>query len=167
MYDDFKLIDEEKLIKLMNDYNKQIKVKANSFKSNEEKILLLVDFLNKSNHNIDNLINESKNIKNLDLFKDAYKIIKEIVEKISNLYDLTFTNNLENETDENFANNLKSATLNLVSALENLFDIINIEENVKIKNSLIIIFTEIINLLKEINSIDIIKPKIISLFKKY
>ena len=169
MYNDFRLIDEEKINSLLTEYNSKIKVNINNidgeFLGNLEHLL---QTLTNSKHNIDNLIALSKNSSFLEKLNNFKAKITEIYEKLVNLYDvLEVESENGDKVDKNFEENYKNIINNLLSVLKKVFEFISFESNIKIKNSLNIIFYEVLEMLEDLNNLSFNKPKIFSLFKKY
>lgn len=167
MYDDFKLIDEEKLLQLAKDYNNNVKVNVNEYANFEEKYNLFIKYLTWAKHYINNLMNISVNLGCYEILKKINEDLKTIIDKVNNIYEITEIKEFDNNFNDNFDANFKKININLISALRIIFDLIEVEDNIKITNSLKIIFNEIVDILQILNEIEIIKPKIISLFKKY
>lgn len=168
MYDDFKVIEEDKFNKLLNEYNLNVKVVTNNL---DEEFLAkfkdLLNFLYKSNHNIENLIKLSSNTNNLETLSKIKDKLNEIAEKLKVLYNITETENEENNNiNKNFEENYKQILYNLLEFLKHIFNFISFESNIKIKNSLEIIFYEVIEILEELNKLENRKPHIFSLFKR-
>lgn len=168
MYDDFKIIEEDKFNKLLNEYSLNVKVIANNL---DEGFLAkfndLLNFLYKSNHNIENLIKLSSNTNNLETLSKIKEKLNEIAEKLKVLYNITETENEEdNNINKNFEENYKQILNNLLEFLKHIFNFISFESNIKIKNSLEIIFYEVIEILEELNKLENRKPHIFSLFKR-
>ena len=176
MYDDYKIIEEDKFNKLLNEYNLNVKVNATNL---DEEFLTkfngLLNFLYKSGHNIENLIKLSSNNLNLEILKNIKDKLNVINDKLKVLYNITETeNNTENNTDnntdninKNYEENYKQIVNNLLEFLKLLFNFISFESNIKIKNSLEIIFYDAIEILEELNKIETRKQHIFSLFKRY
>lgn len=172
MYDDYKIIEEDKFNKLLNEYNLNVKVNATNL---DEEFLTkfngLLNFLYKSGHNIENLIKLSSNNLNLEILKNIKDKLNVINDKLKVLYNITETeNNTDNNTDninKNYEENYKQIVNNLLEFLKLLFNFISFESNIKIKNSLEIIFYDAIEILEELNKIETRKQHIFSLFKRY
>lgn len=173
MYDDYKIIEEDKFNKLLNEYNLNVKVNATNL---DEEFLTkfngLLNFLYKSGHNIENLIKLSSNNFNLEILKNIKDKLNVINDKLKVLYNITETeNNTDNNTDnninKNYEENYKQIVNNLLEFLKLLFNFISFESNIKIKNSLEIIFYDAIEILEELNKIETRKQHIFSLFKRY
>lgn len=172
MYDDYKIIEEDKFNKLLNEYNLNVKVNATNL---DEEFLTkfngLLNFLYKSGHNIENLIKLSSNNLNLEILKNVKDKLNVINDKLKVLYNITETeNNIDNNTDninKNYEENYKQIVNNLLEFLKLLFNFISFESNIKIKNSLEIIFYDAIEILEELNKIETRKQHIFSLFKRY
>lgn len=172
MYDDYKIIEEDKFNKLLNEYNLNVKVNATNL---DEEFLTkfngLLNFLYKSGHNIENLIKLSSNNLNLEILKNIKDKLNVINDKLKVLYNITETeNNTDNNTDninKNYEENYKQIVNNLLEFLKLLFNFISFENNIKIKNSLEIIFYDAIEILEELNKIETRKQHIFSLFKRY
>lgn len=172
MYDDYKIIEEDKFNKLLNEYNLNVKVNATNL---DEEFLTkfngLLNFLYKSGHNIENLIKLSSNNLNLEILKNIKDKLNVINDKLKVLYNITETeNNIDNNTDninKNYEENYKQIVNNLLEFLKLLFNFISFESNIKIKNSLEIIFYNVIEILEELNKIETRKQHIFSLFKRY
>ena len=172
MYDDYKIIEEDKFNKLLNEYNLNIKVNATNL---DEEFLTkfngLLNFLYKSGHSIENLIKLSSNNLNLEILKDIKDKLNVINDKLKVLYNITETeNNTDNNTDninKNYEENYKQIVNNLLEFLKLLFNFISFENNIKIKNSLEIIFYDAIEILEELNKIETRRQHIFSLFKRY
>lgn len=169
MYNDYKLIDDSNADDLLVEYNKEIKVKT--YNLNEEfltKFNALIKILTLSKHNVINIVNLSKNSNDLETLKQIITNLDEIISKLYNLYDISVA---ENDVDYNQSNNnnlnIKQAVNTLLTFLEEFYNFILVEDNIKIKNSLNNMFFDIIKIIKQLNNLLIIKPKIFSLFKKY
>lgn len=169
MYDDYKIIEEDKFNKLLNEYNLNVKVNATNL--NDEflsKFNDLLNFLYKSEFNLENLIKISSNSLNLKVLKNAKGKINEIAEKLKDLYNMPdIENEKNNSIIKNFEENYKQMLNNLLEFLRLLFGFISFETNIKIKNSLESIFYETIEILKELSKIENRKQHIFSLFKRY
>lgn len=169
MYNDYKLIDDSNVDDLLVEYNKEIKVKT--YNLNEEfltKFNELIKILTLSKHNVINIVNLSKNSNDLETLKQIIANLDEIMSKLYNLYDISV---VENDIDYNQSNNnnlnIKQAVNTLLTFLEEFYNFILVEDNIKIKNSLNNMFFDIIKIIKQLNNLLIVKPKIFSLFKKY
>ncbi len=169
MYNDYKLIDDSNVDDLLVEYNKEIKVKT--YNLNEEfltKFNELIKILTLSKHNVINIVNLSKNSNDLETLKQIIANLDEIMSKLYNLYDISV---VENDVDYNQSNNnnlnIKQAVNTLLTFLEEFYNFILVEDNIKIKNSLNNMFFDIIKIIKQLNNLLIVKPKIFSLFKKY
>lgn len=169
MYNDYKLIDDSNVDDLLVEYNKEIKVKT--YNLNEEfltKFNELIKILTLSKHNVINIVNLSKNSNDLETLKQIITNLDEIMSKLYNLYDISV---VENDVDYNQSNNnnlnIKQAVNTLLTFLEEFYNFILVEDNIKIKNSLNNMFFDIIKIIKQLNNLLIVKPKIFSLFKKY
>lgn len=169
MYDDYKIIEEDKFNKLLNEYNLNVKVNATNL--DEEfltKFNSLLNFLYKSEHNIENLIKLSSNNLNLEIFKSIKDKLNVIIDKLKVLYNITETENeTDNNINKNYEENYKQIVNNLLEFLKLLFNFISFESNIKIKNSLEIIFYDVVEILEELNKIETHKQHIFSLFKRY
>lgn len=169
MYNDYKLIDDSNVDDLLVEYNKEIKVKT--YNLNEEfltKFNELIKILTLSKHNVINIVNLSKNSNDLETLKQIITNLDEIMSKLYNLYDISV---VENDVDYNQSNNInlniKQVVNTLLTFLEEFYNFILVEDNIKIKNSLNNMFFDIIKIIKQLNNLLIVKPKIFSLFKKY
>lgn len=167
MYNDFKLISEEKLNILMQEYNKKLKVKINNFNNEDfkDKLNSLLQNLKNCLHYLKNLILNIKRSINLEELQVKYKEIQDIIDKIKLLYEISDIETLENSNNYNY--NVSDIIESLLSSLEIIFEFLIIENNAKIKISLENIFFQIIDIIKFFNKIDLKTTKIVSLFKYF
>jgi len=170
MYNDFNLIDEKNLNKMVEEYNKRLKVKIQNEDEFITKLKSLFYYLQNCIHYIKNLTNYIKNTKNLEKINGLNKSITEVETKLKLLYDFQEAE-VQKEDETNFETNynliLCDITNNLILAIDIIFDFICFEDNIKIKTSLQNLFKELLEDLKEINNIKLYKPKVFSLFKRY
>lgn len=166
-YDDFKLIDENKLSDISKAYaDKLEKVKIfSSFENFEEKLSKMFDNLKICGHLINNLLLEAKNKENLQIFLEIKNNIEEFEKKLNILYEKENCDN-KLEISNEFSSNEKAFVDEFISFLQNLFVFLGFETNIKVKTSLENMFVEGLNLLKKLNNIKVSKLKIFSLFKK-
>ncbi|MGN1208250.1 MAG: hypothetical protein ACI4TI_02155, partial [Christensenellales bacterium] len=141
-------------------------VKVFEFDEINKKFDLMLESLQKSLHYCKNLINLANNKDNLKELEDIKTELISFEEKLKMLYD-------ENEThkeigfESNFSNNKDGLLEALLSFLQNLFDFVQFEDNVKIKSSLMGIISKTFEILKKIVGINVPVLKIFSLFKKH
>ena len=164
-YNDFRLIDEDKLNKLACEYNNKLnEVKIYNFEENfEEKFKNLQNCLSGCLHYVNNMILSSKNkeiLNELSLIKDN---LLRFEENLNVLYEKDGSKD-EDNFDKSFSNNKQGFFDCLFGFLENLFDFENFEVNGKIKASLNSMIKEVIEILKKINNLDVNVLKIFSLF---
>ena len=168
IFNDFQFISEEKILELSKAYenclNKvKIKCYSDEFK---QKIQELDDLLNTSLHVLNNLINNSSNGEMLRVLQEYQKLLKEKKENIQQIYNFEFVLNLNNDNNL-YDKNIYNLIDNLLKFLEKLFDLIRIEDNAKIKNTLSAMFFEIIDIIKKLNLYKTNTLKVFSIFKKY
>lgn len=169
MYDDNKIISEENINKSLSEYNNFNKVKM--FNLDEDFLLKfnnIIDKLNITKHDINNLINLSTNSENLSVLKNILEKLDEIILKLHNLYEISFVQD-ENtlKQNNNIKQNKKDAINNLLSFLEDFYNFVTFEDNNKIKNSLTLIYFDIISIIKQLINIDLFAPKVVSLFRRF
>lgn len=164
-YDDFRLIDEDKLNKLVCEYNNKLnEVKIYNFEENfEEKFESLQNCLSGCLHYINNMILSSKNKEILNELSLAKENLLRFEENLNVLYEKDGVKDVDN-FNKSFSNNKQGFFDCLFDFLENLFDFENFEVNGKIKASLNSMIKEVIEILKKINNLDIDSLKILSLF---
>jgi len=177
LYKDYNIIDEQTLVKLNNAYNEKY-FKTNILKNDNinenvnffENIKVCLENLFKAKYYILNLIKTSKNLEQLDFFQKIETNLQQNYDNLLNLYDLNlvFKNN-NITTNYTYNENLKNTLNCLLNSIENLFTVLTIETNIKIKSILNSIIFNILNITKEINCqfATIKNYKIFSIFKKY
>ena len=169
MYDDNKIISEENINKSLSEYNNFNKVKM--FNLDEDFLLKfnnIIDKLNLTKHDINNLINLSTNSENLSVLKNILEKLDEIILKLHNLYEISFVQDENNlKQNNNIKQNKKDAINNLLSFLEDFYNFVTFEDNNKIKNSLTLIYFDIISIIKQLINIDLFAPKVVSLFRRF
>lgn len=167
-YDDFKLLNESKLMQMANEYSQRLsKIKTLSADNYNEKISRLKNFLIDAEHYLNNLINLSANKEILGILSEIKEEIKKYIEEINILFDISVAENIEEQQNAlNFENNKMQLINSIINFICELFDCINIEDNLKIKSALENIFYGLIEMLKRINEIKIDRIKIFSFFKR-
>lgn len=171
MYKDYELISEQKMIELKKAYeNKFSEIKIlSSDNTNFTKIFNeCLNMLNLSKHYILNLINYSKNLENLNILKQVNSNIENSLENLTNVYEVNKLNDeLDNNENLNYINNLKKSVDCIILFLENIFILSNIETNIKIKSVLNNIISLNFNNLKNLNNLylNINNYKVLSIFK--
>ncbi len=164
-YDDFKLIDEQKMNELACEYNK----KLNSVKINQvdnefrEKFDNLMNNLLLSLHYVRNLIMQSKNNENFSKLKQIEAKLLNFEESLKILYEIDKSQNNE-EIEQTYSNNKQGLIESLLQLLRSLIDFENFEYNAKIKTSLQVFINDVIQILKDINFLNLETKKIFSLF---
>ena len=170
MYDDFRKIDDCNLKKLLEEYSKNIRIKAENYETDlSEEFLKLTNSLNNAKHYLHNLANLENSSNNIVKLEKIYDDINAIYEKINNLYDRSETeeyNFSEEKNTNNYMINIKELLNSLLDTINSLFIIYEYENNIKIINSLGKIFLQLIEIIRQVNNIEITKPKIYSLFKR-
>lgn len=172
MYNDFELINEQKMLELKSAYEiKLSKVKMFNFENIDfsQTFKILIKELTNSKHYISNLIKSSKNIENLNLLKKIKEEINTYIENLNNLYEISNVYDDLNDVKDNlnYNENIKRIIESLLTFLEELFKLINFESNIKIKNAICNIFNNSLQNIKQINSLtqNVNNLKIFSLFK--
>ena len=166
-YNDFKLIEEEKILSVFNEYNKKLDIVkiSNVSEEHQQKLTELFYNLKKSQLFLDGLIRKSQNKQVLTILQE---IKDEIVKINSELFALF---ELDNEYfDEKFnvnSFNKKELSNCLLDFLQTLFYFLENERNIKMQSVLKNIFKKLIEILKEINGVEVEKMKIFTLFKRY
>jgi len=174
VYNDFPIINERELLNLKNAYNERLnKIKSLSLTEGFlERFNKIQTCLKNAIHYLENLINLSKNVLDKNTFKEIRSNIQHNLDNLTNLYEI---NEIENENkelniknDNNINSNLKNANFSLLCFLEEMFNLIEYENNIKIKLALNTIFLSVIEELKKMNSL--IKTssvyKVFSLFNR-
>lgn len=174
MYNDFPIINERELLNLKNAYNERLnKIKSLSLTEGFlERFNKIHTCLKNAIHYLENLINLSKNVLDKNTFKEIRSNIQHNLDNLTNLYEI---NEIENENkelniknDNNINSNLKNANFSLLCFLEEMFNLIEYENNIKIKLALHTVFLSVIEELKKMNSL--IKTnfvyKVFSLFNR-
>lgn len=174
MYNDFPLISESEILKLSKAYNERLNIaKSLNVEDNFlERFNRIEIYLKNALHYIDNLINWSKNLEDKNLLKDIRVTISNSLENLKTLYEINETERInENEikNESNYYSNLKNIIFYLLNFLEEMFYLIQYENNNKIKVALNKVFLESIEQIKKVNSLlkTINTFKVFSLFKKY
>ena len=151
IYDDYQILSQEKCIELKNAYDLKLNsVKGlNSDNSYLHLAHICVDSLQEAKHFVENMKNNSKNRdmhEKLDLVIDK---IAEIISKITHLYIIT-----ENEGEKtNYNNNLNLVTAidKLLNSMQTMLQLIEIETNKKVVDSLITLAFQTIELIRKLN----------------
>lgn len=167
IYNDNKMLSEEKLIELSCAYAQKLEsIKTLEFENFDDKFDRLIEFLMESVHFCENLIKTSKSKENLEEFSVFKKEISNIIQDLKNLYDKNDDENEEVVAENNFSNNKTGLINSLICFLENLFDFMELETNIKIKSSLNNIVKKTLEILKNVNIIEVKALKIVSLFRR-
>lgn len=171
VYNDYKLISENKIYELNKAYKERLN-KTQVLNFDEDfinKFNKLIECLEYALHYIKNLTNLSNKKENLQLLKEIENNVLNKIEDLKNLYEISdIQNKAASVKDTNYYSNLKNAVFHLLSFLEQLFEIISYENNNKIKTALENIFLDILKDLKNLNSLSFANTlKIFSIFKKY
>lgn len=166
-YNDYKIIDENKFEEMSLAYAKKLaRVKTNSVGENiDDKLKKMLENLNFCLHILNNLILGAKNKDNLEIFLFTKNQIEEFLKKLQILYERENVDKLLEIKNEILLSE-KVFTNEFISFLQNLFEFLGSETNVKIKISLENMMVEGLNVLKEFNKLQVSKQRIFSLFKK-
>ena len=162
MYNDYRLIDEDKLFAMQKEYSKKLQVRVENFENAEKSHNLLYNLLLTSKQILESLINNSKSFETKTQIKQILENINKNIERFEGLFEIVE----KEEKTFNFEFNLKSLVSTLLNFLSELFELISLENNMKMLVVFREIFKEILEDVKILNNISL-SPKILTLFKNH
>lgn len=162
MYNDYRLIEEDKLFAMQKEYSKKLQVRVENFENAEKSHNLLYNLLLTSRQILESLINNSKSFESKTQTKQILENINKNIERFEGLFEIVE----KEEKAFNFEFNLKSLVSTLLNFLGELFELISLENNMKMLVVFREIFKEILEDIKILNNISL-SPKILTLFKNH
>lgn len=166
LYNDSPVLNEEIALKLKRAYDEKLnRIKTQATEDNYLHLAhICVDILNEAENIIKGLQNNSKNLEMKQKLDEILKILNEHSSKLHNLYiDISQS---EEKTEFNYNLNLKALIEKMLNYLLSLIQLLEIEQNIKITNSLFALIYETIDAIKKLNSyIVVCNHKIFSLFR--
>lgn len=165
-YNDNPILNEEVALKLKRAYDEKLnKVKVQSDEDNYLHLAhICVDILKEAKEIVMVLQNNSKNLEMKEKLDEVLNVLNEHLDKLSSLYIDESQN--EDKMEFNYNANLKVLIEKLLNYLLSLIQLLEIENNIKINNSLFGLIYQTIDSIKKLNSyIVICEHKVFSLFK--
>ena len=163
MYNDYKLIDEEKLFEMQRAYSDKLRYKVLLMENSKNCYENLHNILLTSKQILISQINNSKNLEIQTAFKEVLQNIDKNIERIDGILEIS---TYEENKGYDYEYNLHSLIDVLIGFLQELFELIVIESSMKMLAVLREIFRDILEDIKMLNKLNINNLRIFSLFRK-